>query len=267
MSSVLNHDLCTQGGKRVAMKPDWVMWAPNAVNRSFPFKLMVFKYLLSIHSEEVQCQLDEDTGALYCAKQFSFRLRTNSQKAVWLVIHHWSCREPLGNLTPPSISMKHSFYHREFSLRGVWWVEFLPSGHISNTARPPLCPALLCKEEAWLGASGLCKWSLWDLIGSCLIKKKNHVYYQRKILPTFHFWSFLLLVKQCSFGGRKAQRWELACPALPAWWESDSLHSLHPVSSTPNSEWWDSHQTEFKASRKHHETTYLSKRLIRNSCF
>lgn len=40
-------------------------------------------------------------------------------------------------------------------------------------------------------------------------------------------------MKWYSFGGRKAQRWELACPALPAWWESDSLHSLHPVSSTP----------------------------------
>lgn len=182
----------------------------------FPFKLMVFKYLLSIHSEEVQCQLDEDTGALCCAKQFSFHLRTNSQKTVWLVIHHWSCREPLGNLTPPSISMKHSFYHREFSLRGVWWVEFLPSGHISNTARPPLCPALLCKEEAWLGASGLCKWSLWDLIGSCLILKKIMFIIRGKFCPHFtsgascYLWSSAPLVEEKHRGGNwPAQRSQL----------------------------------------------------------
>lgn len=40
------------------------MWVPNAVNRLLPFKLIVFKYLLIVLSEEAQGQLEEDTGSL-----------------------------------------------------------------------------------------------------------------------------------------------------------------------------------------------------------
>lgn len=57
-----------------------VMWVPNAVNSLLPFKLIVFKYLLNVLSEEAQCQLEE-AQALCCPKGFGSGLTTNSQKA------------------------------------------------------------------------------------------------------------------------------------------------------------------------------------------
>lgn len=175
----------------------------------FPFKLIVFKYLLNIHSEEVQCQLEEDTGALCCPKQFSFSLRRQR------LFSHQPLVLPRGSLTPT----KHSYQivlllHGILSLRGPWWIEFLPSWRISNIASPHLHPTLLCEVETWLRASGLCKRCLWELIGGCLIKKIMFIT-SGKFCPHFtygascYLWRCVPLVKE-------KQRWELACPGLPA---------------------------------------------------
>lgn len=215
----------------------------------FPFKLIVLKYLLNIHSEEAEGQVGRtqvlpaalSNSALASEKTLRRQLRAQS-----LLLQETHPQR--------SFLLSISFCHMEFSpWEEFWGTEFSPSGCISSPDCPCLHPAL---KRGGLVSLGV-KWGLHIKRSHACSQQGNSTAHISPVeLPIICESMFLHRKRSTEVGA--------GLPRAPGSVGRQQRRSPSPASSTPAVGFA---LDRVKASRKDQETTYLSKWLIELSCY